>query len=119
MSFSKPSWIEQGPGPLSLPTAGYNKAAGAIQAVATDPVDADRVFIAAVGGGIWRSSNAVSAQEPTWIPLTDLQPSLSMSAIAFSPLDANRNTLFAGCGATSHSDPNIGPSSGPLFGLLK
>ncbi len=42
-----------------------------------------------------------------------------MSAIAFSPLDANRNTLFAGCGATSHSDPNIGPSSGPLFGLLK
>lgn len=118
-TFSRPVWTEEGPGPLALPTAGYSKAAGAVQAVASDPVDVDRVFVAAVGGGIWRSTNAVSAKDPTWIPLTDQQPSLSMSAIVFNPLDANRNTLFAGCGATSHSQPTVGPNSGPLLGLLK
>jgi photosystem II stability/assembly factor-like uncharacterized protein len=117
-TFSKPVWTEQGPGPLALPMAGYSEAAGAIQAVAPDPVDPDRVFVATVGSGIWLSTDAVSAVQPTWTPLTDQQPSLSMSAIAFSPLDPNRNTLFAGCGATSHSDPLVGANSGPLLGLL-
>lgn len=117
--FSKAVWTEQGPGPLALPDPGYSKSAGAVQALAPDPVDPDRLFIASVGGGIWMTTNAVSANDPTWTPLTDQQPSLSMAAIAFSPLDATRNTLFAGYGATSHSQPLVGPISGPLLGLLK
>jgi hypothetical protein len=94
--FLEPKWTEEGPGPFSVSGIGYSKAAGAIQALATDPVDLDRVFVATVGGGVWRSTDAVSARDPTWVPLTDFMPSLSMSAIAFSPLDQNRNTLYAG-----------------------
>ena len=110
-------WVEQGPGPLAADTGlGYRKVAGAIQAVAVDPADRDRVFVASVGGGVWRSMNAVSAVDPTWVPLTDSMPSLSMSAVAISPFD--RDTIFAGCGDTSHGLPLVGPSSGPLLGLL-
>jgi hypothetical protein len=110
------AWIEQGPGPLNHGDVGYNQVAGAIEAVATDPRDRDRVFVAAVGGGIWSSNNATSAT-PTWSPLTDLAPSLSMSAVTISPLD--RLTIYAGCGATSHSAPLVGASNGPLLGVLK
>jgi hypothetical protein len=111
------TWVEEGPGPLSLNAPGLSRAAGAIQAVVTDPVNAERVFVATVGGGIWRSTNAASAAVPNWTPLTDFQPSLSMSAIAMSPL--NPNVLYAGCGRTSHADPIFGPNGGPLLGILR
>src|SRR5438874_10707553 len=80
MGFQKPVWIEQGPGPLALPMANYNKAAGAVQAIVVDPVTPDRVFVATVGGGVWMSNNAL-AVDPSWIPLTDHAPSLTMSAL--------------------------------------
>lgn len=118
MGFNKPVWFEQGPGPLALPTGSYDKAAGAIQAVVVDPVTPNRVFVAAVGGGIWLSTNAL-ATNPTWVPLSDYMPALTMSALAMSPLDSNRNTLYAGSGRTSHAVPLVGPAGGPLFGLLK
>jgi len=116
--FSRPRWVEEGPGPLSIPTAFYSKAAGAIESIALDPLNAERIFVATVGGGIW-TSNDLLAPDPTWVPLTDQAPSLSMSAIAFSPLDSARNTLYAGCGRTSHSAPLVGPIGGPLLGILK
>lgn len=116
--FRRPVWVEEGPGPLTMPTAFYTKAAGAIQALALDPLYVERIFVATVGGGIWMSNDLLSP-DPTWTPLTDYAPSLSMSAIAFSPLDPARNTLYAGCGRTSHSDPLVGANVGPLYGILK
>ena len=117
--YIKPLWTEEGPGPLSVPSSGYSIAAGAINAVAVDRFNSDRVFVATVGGGVWRSTDAVSARNPTWTPLTDLASALSMSTIAFDLSDLNRNTLYAGCAGTSHSAPLVGSNVGPLFGLLK
>ncbi len=118
-SNGQPIWVEQGPGPATvLNCCGYTQVSGAIEAIAADPVNANRVFVAAVNGGIWRSDNAAAAN-PTWIPLTDHLPSLSMGAIAFSPLDQSRNTLFAGFGQGSHGGPPNGSNHGPLLGLLK
>ncbi|MBZ5536977.1 MAG: hypothetical protein LAO31_13575 [Acidobacteriia bacterium] len=119
MGFQKPVWIEQGPGPLAIPMGNYNKSAGAIQAVVVDPVTPNRVFVATVGGGIWMSNNALAAVDPSWLPLTDHSPSLTMSTLAMSPLDQNRNTLYAGSGRTTHGLPLVGPAGGPLFGMLK
>src|SRR6266545_4290152 len=120
-----PDWIEQGPAPIEngnnviLTAPGQNRPQdAAVQAIAVDPSNANRVFIATVNGGIWRTTNATYSQfdsadndgdgtvdeadeTPTWTPLTDQLSSLSMGAVAFSPLDATNNTLFAGNGRFS------------------
>jgi hypothetical protein len=41
-----------------------------VQAIVVDPVDPNRVFVAAVGGGIWMTTNAL-ADDPTWVPQSD------------------------------------------------
>lgn len=117
-AFVKPEWNEEGPGPTAINDIGYSKAAGAIQALACDPIDPDRVFVGTVGGGIWLSNDAASGLSPSWVPKTDFQPSLCMSAIAISPLDPTRNTLYAGFGITSHVYYTYLPAS-PVMGILK
>jgi hypothetical protein len=112
-----PTWIPQGPGPtFSGQTEGLtnNPVTGAVKAIAADPSNANRLFIGTVNGGIWKSDNATAAN-PTWTPLTDLYPSLSISSIAFNPLDSSHNTLFAGIGEFS-SDIGEG---GPTLGILR
>lgn len=108
----QPDWVEQGPGPMRTPF-GWQEQVGAVQAIAADPANSNRVFVASVNGGIWRTENAYAAS-PTWIPLSDHMASLSVSAIAFSPFDINRNTLFAGFGNFSS-----GGLGGPSAGLIK
>ena len=118
-----PNFIPQGPGPTfngqteGLTVTGgltNNPVTGAVKAIATDPTNGNRVFVGTVNGGIWSTNNATAAA-PDWTPLTDLYPSLSISSIAFSPLDAGHNTLFAGIGEFS-SDIGEG---GPTLGVLR
>jgi hypothetical protein len=80
-------WVEQGPGPiingqdvgLTNPT---NPVSGAINAIATVPGDPNTLYVAAVNGGIWKTTNATAAT-PTWTPLTDTAlPALSMRSLA-------------------------------------
>jgi len=60
-----PDWVSQGPGPM---TGGLftgigpdnvtgNPGTGAIEAIAVDPNEIIRVFVATVGGGVWRNSD--------------------------------------------------------------
>src|SRR5207249_759972 len=91
-----PTWVEQGPGPitggqtegLNLDGSGTptNPVAGAVAVIAVHPTDANVFYIGAVNGGIWKTTNGTSAN-PTWTPLTDQMPSLSIGALAFSPID--------------------------------
>src|SRR5262249_2058622 len=53
--------------------------------------------------------------DPTWTPLTDQFPSLSMGAISFDPNDGTHNTLWAGSGIFSNG---LGDGA-PGIGLLK
>ena len=94
-------WTAQGPGPTRngqveniIPN---NEVVGAIQAVAAHPTDSNILYVGAVNGGVWRTSNATTAS-PTWTPLTDNFPSLSIGALEFDPTDATRQTLVAGIG---------------------
>jgi hypothetical protein len=96
-------WQEQGPGPINgngnanvegLINQG-NPQDGAIEAIAADPTNADRVFVGTVNGGVWGTTNATAAS-PTWTPLTDNLPTLAIGDLAMSPLDTN--TLYAGTG---------------------
>jgi hypothetical protein len=98
-------WVQQGPGPH---TAGQvenitdGEVGGAIHALATHPTDANIVYVAAVNGGIWKTTNATTTN-PTWSEQLGPNRSLSMGAIAFDPTDATNQTLMAGSGRFSNS----------------
>ncbi len=100
------SWIYQGPSPIvqsGVKVPPDNPSAGAIESVAINPNNTAQMYAAAVNGGIWRTNNA-SIFDPelmTWTPLTDQLASLATDNIAFSPLDASGNTLFATTGSFS------------------
>jgi hypothetical protein len=71
---------------------------GAIEAIAVDPTNANTLYVGAVDGGIWKTSNAGA----TWTPLTDQKASLSIASLTLDPTDATHRTLIAGTGNTSN-----------------
>ncbi len=92
-----PDWDDQGQmpavnGQVQLP--GGNPVSGSVNAIAAHPTDANTIFVGAENGGVWRTTNGGAA----WAPLTDQFPSTSIGSLAYSPLDATNNTLFAGTG---------------------
>src|SRR5687768_2382028 len=124
-----PNWQEQGPGPitngqvvvgdLSGPNARADDfVAGAINVIAVDPQDANRVLVGTVNGGIWKTTNALSAS-PIWTPKTDQLPTLAITTIVPSAVDPTPNNpadnvLYAGTGSSSSSG-----ITGAAGGLLK
>ena len=65
---------------------------------------------------MWRTTNAdlTNPGATIWEPLTQQFPSLSISALAFSPLDPSNDTLFAGTGQFSNKF-----DGGNAIGLLR
>jgi hypothetical protein len=110
-------WIPQGPAPIEngLAVASpNNQCAGAIQAVAPHPTNADVIYVGAVNGGIWKTTNGTVAS-PKWTALTDDQKSLSIGALKFDPTDKGGNTLIAGIGRFSAFRRAGGPRTGLLL----
>jgi autotransporter-associated beta strand protein len=100
------TWTPQGPGPIQFGVvegmqAQNNPVAGSVDAVAVAP-DGKTAFIGASGGGVWRTTD-VTAASPTWTPLTDQMPSLSISDVDVNP--ANPNLVVAGTGSRNGDDP--------------
>ncbi len=93
-------WTSIGPMPASDGSTGYiEDTAGRVTSIATDPTDANTVYLGAAGGGVWKTSNGGQ----TWSPLTDSQASLAIGAVAVAP--SNRRVIYAGTG-----EANNGPS---------
>ncbi|MEF8788231.1 MAG: hypothetical protein V5A84_04100, partial [Planctomycetota bacterium] len=96
-------WDSQGPSPIDTrgPKAlGWKEAVGAVQDVAVNPDDPNTVYVGSVNGGVWKTENARDSS-PTWKPLTDDLPSLSIGALEFDPTDSSNETLVMGVGVTS------------------
>ncbi len=114
-----PDWVEQGPRPMTdaqLTVPPGDPAGGAVQSIAINPADTSNIFVGTVNGGIWRTTNA-DPNNPaaiTWTPLTDQLDSLSIGSVAFDPLDATGNTLYAGFGQFSN-----GFAGGDPIGLYR
>jgi parallel beta-helix repeat protein len=117
--------MPQGPGPIT-DNNGFIES-GAIEAIATDVNipnivhNPSNIYVGTVNGGIWHTTNATYpppgiTPSPYWAPLTDQYPSLSIGAVAFSPLDPSENTLFAGTAQAGSYSRGV---TGPLTGLLK
>ncbi len=108
-------WLSQGPGPILNGQVENvqpnNEVVGAIHTVLAHPTDPDVLYIGAVNGGIWKTTNATAAS-PDWQPLTDHLSSLSIGAMAFDPSDPD--TIVAGINRSS----GFAEEGGPLDGLL-
>jgi YVTN family beta-propeller protein len=112
-----PTWVHLGPAPAhDGQVEGINNrpVTGAINAVVAHPSNADILYVAAVNGGIWRTSNATAAS-PTWTRLTDGQSSNSIRALAADPTVANFQTLAAGAGRNS----SLAGIGGAQIGMLR
>jgi photosystem II stability/assembly factor-like uncharacterized protein len=76
---------------------------GRITGIAAHPTDPNTIYIAAAGGGVWRTTDGGG----NWTPLTDSQRTLSMGAIAIA--SSNPLVIYAGTGEANNAfDSNFG-----------
>ncbi|HEV8605223.1 MAG TPA: hypothetical protein VGQ99_07650 [Tepidisphaeraceae bacterium] len=97
------TWLEMGPaisrnGQVEGMSGQSNPVYGAVNVLAVHPTDPNILLLGGVNGGVWRTTNATSAN-PTWTPTSDFISSLSIGALAFDR--GNSNTVYAGIGRFS------------------
>lgn len=87
------NWTQLGPSPQT--DTFYNFVSGRVTSLALDPSDSsgNTVYLGAAFGGVWKSTNALSAN-PTFVPVSDGEPSLSIGSVAVAPNGA----VFAATG---------------------
>jgi photosystem II stability/assembly factor-like uncharacterized protein len=77
------TWSAEGPTGLE---------GGRAHQVVMDPANANVLYLATDGGGIWKSTDAGT----TWTPIGDALPSLTIGTVAVDPNDSRK--LYAGTG---------------------
>ncbi len=113
------AWTLAGPSTANFPdvltfSGATYTTSGRITALAIDPSCSKascRVWAAAAGGGVWRTTNALAGSGPTW---TFISGSFATNAIGTLTYDAAHNTLYAGTG-----EPNSSGDSEAGFGIYK
>ncbi|HEY5946116.1 MAG TPA: hypothetical protein VIV40_11525 [Kofleriaceae bacterium] len=93
------SWVSLGPtdAPKQFNYFTINSVdSGRPTAIVVDPRDANVVYLATSGGGMWKTYDFSSAAGPTWIPTTDTLPNLAVGALAIDA--AHPDTLYLGSG---------------------
>src|SRR5215831_9303331 len=102
IQLSTVAWTAIGPAPLNSATTTGN-VSGRITGVAAHPTDANTIYVAPAGGGVWKTTNGGT----NWTALTDMQSTLSMGAVAIAR--SNSMMIYAGTGeANNGQDCNFG-----------
>lgn len=117
MRGGTPVWVHLGPAPAhngQVEGIANRPVTGAVNAVVAHPTNPDILYVAAVNGGIWRTTNATAAS-PNWTRLTDGESSNSMRALATDPTVPNLQTLVAGSGRNS----SLSSIGGAQIGMLR
>ena len=110
-----PSWISVGPNSVqnAAGTVGGNPDAvsGRVAAIAVDPNTASTFYVAAAGGGVWKTTNGGQS----YTTHTDFTGDTAMGSIAIAPsTSGNQQVVYAGTGEANNSgDSRYG------IGLLK
>ena len=95
------AWVDEGPRPsfgLDGNVPPNTEFVGAIQAIAVQPGSSTNVYVGAINGGIWKTTNGGA----NWAPLTDSLRSQSIGDVTFDPNDGTNQTLVAGTGRWSN-----------------
>jgi VCBS repeat-containing protein len=108
LSLSTTAWTPIGPAPITNGgTPGGLPVSGRITGIAADPSNANTIYIAAAGGGVWKTTDA-NDPSPNWTPLTDnltdgsgLPIPLFTGAVTVDP--QNSNIIFVGTGESNNS----------------
>ena len=99
-SLNTNTWTPIGPASLN---SGGGLVSGRITGIAVDPSNPANIYIAAAGGGVWKTIDGGAA----WSPITDNEATLAMGSIAIAP--SNPAKLYAGTGEANNSgDSNFG-----------
>jgi hypothetical protein len=96
------NWTELGPRPETDPY--YGAIAGRMTAIAVDigkDPSGNTVYLGAADGGVWMSTNALSAS-PTFTPIGDNLPSLAVGAVALDD-STTPTTIYVGTGEANGS----------------
>lgn len=76
------SWTQLGPGNVG----------GRIRAIAVHPTNPDIVYLGAVAGGVWKSTNGGNS----WTSISDFMENIAVCALVIDP--ANPDIIYAGTG---------------------
>jgi len=114
-----PKWDSLGPDTLNvdrLGTQAFLKGtqwSGRVTALTVDPKCKPQectLYVAAAGGGIWRSTNAL-APNPSWKHISDDIPTNAVGSITIDPNDPTGKTIYVGTGeanASGDSEAGLG-----------
>lgn len=95
-ALSSTRWTPLGPAPaLGVTRYSFQPTSGRVVGVAAHPTDSKTIYLAAAGGGVWKTIDGGAH----WSPLTDSQITTMMGAIALAP--SNPNVIYAGTGEGS------------------
>src|SRR5205823_4857929 len=92
------TWTFAGPGPITggqIPTDGI--VSGRLTAIVASPTDANKIFAASAGGGIWKTTDGGA----NWLSLTDFQANTAVGSMALAP--TNPNIIYVGTGEANNS----------------
>jgi photosystem II stability/assembly factor-like uncharacterized protein len=92
------SWVSLGPTDAPQQFNYYKIDAvdsGRPNTILVDPRDANVVYVATSGGGVWKTYNFLSGN-PAWVAASDTLPNLAVGALALDP--AHPETLYLGNG---------------------
>jgi photosystem II stability/assembly factor-like uncharacterized protein len=91
------SWISANPTGMFYSRTNANYIAGRTNSFAFHPTDANIIYIAAAGGGVWKTTNAGL----NWTPLTDNLPTLYGGDVTLDP--NNPNIVYWATGEQNYS----------------
>jgi photosystem II stability/assembly factor-like uncharacterized protein len=98
------SWVSLGPTDALHNDSGIDSVdSGRLNSIVPDPRDPDVVYVAAAGGGVWKTFDFLSPSGPTWHPITDTAPNLSTGALAMDPTAPD--TLYFAAGDFADRNP--------------
>ncbi len=106
------AWTALGPLPLlnEIPTFGgvalgaaLAGVTGRVTAVVADPTVSGRMFVGTGDGGVWMRANAAAA----FVPIFDLEPTLSVGALALDTTTSPNPTLYVGTGEGNGSSDSF------------
>lgn len=91
------SWVNVGPADMYRPAGSTALDSGRVTGIAVDPRDANIVYVATSGGGVWKTwSFESAAPNPIWHPITENLPNLAIGAIDLARSDPD--TAYVGLG---------------------